>query len=115
MKILQETTEWTDNTPNHIYFVNDSKDKIYAYQKASGGEVLRLTVPMKFSTSRRKFKEIPNTFGYAVEDKPQGRAWKVSGSRGDEYTVSEMDGNWACTCAGFRFRGGCKHIEQFNQ
>ena len=37
MKVLQEITDW--NIPNHIYFTNDSKDKIYAYVKASGKEV----------------------------------------------------------------------------
>jgi hypothetical protein len=112
VKILQEITDW--DTPNHIYFANDSKDKIYAYVKASGGAVQRFRVPMKFKTSGRKFQEVPNTFGYSVDDKPEGRTWTVSGSRGDSYTVSELDGNFSCTCAGFKFRGGCKHADEIS-
>ena len=110
MKILKEITEW--DTPNHTYFTNDSKDKIYAYVRASGGEVQRFRVPMKFKTSGRKFKEVPNTFGYSVDDQPAGRTWTVAGSRGDRYTVSENNREWACTCAGFKFRGACKHISE---
>lgn len=109
MKILQEITDW--DTPNHIYFANDSKDKIYAYIKASGGAVERFKVPMKFKTSGRKFKEIPNTFGYSVDDKPEGRTWTVAGSRGDSYTVSENNGEWMCTCPASKWqKGECKHI-----
>ena len=110
MKILKEITDWA--VPNHVYFVNDSKDKMFAYIKASGTEVERFKIPMPFKTSGRKFKEIPNTFGYTVDDRPQGRTWTVSGSRGDSYTVSELNGEWSCTCAGFRFRGGCKHVSE---
>ena len=110
MKILQETTDW--NTPNHTYFTNDSKDKIYAYVKASGGEVQRFRVPMKFKTSGRKFREVPNTWDYSVDDKPEGLIWTVSGCRVDSYTVSENNGEWACTCAGWKFRGACKHVSE---
>ena len=112
MKVLQEITDW--DTPNHIYFANDSKDKIYAYIRASGGEVQRFRVPMKFKTTGRKFKEIKNTFGYTVDDRPLGRTWTVSGSRGDSYTVSELNGEWSCTCAGFKFRGACKHVTELD-
>jgi hypothetical protein len=110
MKILQEITDW--DVPNHTYFANDSKDKIYAYVKASGGEVERFRVPMKFKTSGRKFREVPNTFGYSVDDKPAGRTWTVAGSRGDSYTVSENNSEWNCTCAGWKFRGACKHVTE---
>ena len=110
MKVLQEITDW--NTPNHVYFTNDSKDKIYAYIKASSKQVERFKVPMKFKTSGRKFREISNTFGYTVDDQPPGRTWTVAGSRGDSYTVSENAGEWACTCAGFKFRLECKHVKE---
>jgi hypothetical protein len=67
---------------------------------------------MKFKTTGRKFQEVPNTFGYSVDDKPAGRTWTVAGSRGDSYTVSENNGEWLCTCAGFKFRSACKHVTE---
>ena len=56
MKILQEVTDW--DVPNHIYFTNDSKDKIYAYIKASGTAVERFKVPMKFNQAKCYFFSI---------------------------------------------------------
>jgi len=110
VKILQEITDW--DTPNHTYFTNDSKDKIYAYVKASGGEVQRFKIPMKFKTSGRKFQEVPNVWNYSVDDRPVGRTWIVAGSCSDSYTVSENNGEWACSCAGWKFRGACKHVSE---
>lgn len=116
MKILQEITDW--DTPNHIYFANDSKDKIYAYIKASGGAVERFRVPMKFKTSGRKFQEVSNTFGYSVEEKPEvpevtGKQYQVPGSKGAIYTVTDDQGSWTCTCPASRWqKGECKHIVQ---
>ena len=115
MKALLEITQWTSKTPNHTYLVNDSKEKLYAYIKVGTKDVVELAKPIKFSTRGRKFKEIENTFGYSVDDKPEGRTWKVAGSRGDSYTVSEHQGNWMCTCAGFKFRGQCKHVDELSQ
>jgi len=114
MKILQEITDW--DVPNHIYFANDSKDKIYAYIKASGGAVERFKVPMKFKTSGRKFREVPNTFGYSVDDRPEvpeviGKQYQVPGSKGAIYTVTDDSGSWTCTCPASRWqKGDCKHI-----
>lgn len=114
MKVLQEITDW--DTPNHVYFTNDSKDKIYAYIKASGGAVEKFRVPMKFKTSGRKFKEVPNTFGYSVDDKPEvleitGKQYQVPGSKGAIYTVTDDAGSWSCTCPASRWqKGPCKHI-----
>lgn len=110
MKVLKEITDWT--TPNHTYFVNDSKDKMYGYIKSSGKQVERFRVPIKFSVSHRKFKEVENVWNFSVDDKPAGRNWTVAGSRGDSYTVSENQGEWSCTCAGFKFRGACKHVAE---
>ena len=37
--------------------------------------------------------------------------WHVEGSTGNQYTVSlAARGAWSCTCPGFRFRGGCRHV-----
>jgi hypothetical protein len=117
MKILKEVTNWDldYNIGGHTYFVNDSKDKMYAYIKSSGTEVERFRIPIKFSVSRRKFKEVPNTFDYSVDDKPLGRTWTVTGSRGDSYTVSENNGEWTCTCPASKWqKGDCKHIKSLN-
>ena len=37
------------------------------------------------------------------------KTWTVSGSKGNEYTVSRWSGGWSCTCPGFQFRKSCKH------
>ena len=42
---------------------------------------------------------------------PEGRVWEVIGSKGDVYKVTEVRGEYSCTCSGFRFRGDCKHIK----
>jgi hypothetical protein len=58
MKILQETTKWDSAVPNHIYYVSDSKDKLFAYIKASSNEPTVLGKPIKFDTRYRTFKEL---------------------------------------------------------
>jgi hypothetical protein len=67
---------------------------------------------IQISTSRRKFREVPNTFGY---QEPVAVAtldrWEVTGSRGDIYVVERVDGDLTCTCSGFRFRSKCRHTE----
>lgn len=38
---------------------------------------------------------------------------KVQGSRGGVYTVKVYaDGRKECTCAGFKYRGNCKHLKE---
>lgn len=113
MKVLQEITEWSTRTPNHTYIVNDSKDKLYAYIKVGTKDLVELATPMKFYTSKRKFKEIPNYTGYIPQEdiKPVSTEWRVTGSKGDVYTVREEQGHYSCTCSGFTYRGRCKHIE----
>jgi hypothetical protein len=117
MKAFLETTEWELDhpVPNHIYLLNDSKDKMYAYIKAGTDNVFEFKKPIKFSVSRRKFKEVPNTWGYTKpKDEPVGRNWIVPGSKGDKYSVTENEGQWACTCSGFTFRGRCRHIAELS-
>lgn len=113
MKVLQEITEWAVPTPNHTYFTNDSKDKIYGYIKVGTRDVIEFSKPMKFYANKRKFKEIPNYTGYLPQEeiKPVSTEWRVTGSKGDVYTVREEKGEYSCTCTGFTYRGRCKHIE----
>jgi hypothetical protein len=111
MKVFQEITKWEVPTPNHIYFCDDSKSKMYAYIRVGTNDVFTFKKPIRFDVRGRKFVEVPNSWGLAVEDHPQGQTWKVQGSRGDVHTVSELNGNLTCSCAGFKFRGQCKHLE----
>jgi len=111
MKVLFETTDW--EWPNHVYFVNDAKDKCYAYSKRGTGVVEEFKVPYRFGTSKRKFKEVTNTWGYVEPElvKPTGKSWIVAGSKGNSYTVTEEAGELSCTCTGFKYYGKCKHVE----
>jgi hypothetical protein len=113
MKVIQEITQWDVEytVPNHVYFVNDSRDKMFAYVALGSAQVQKFKTPIKFSASRRKFREVENAWLYQAPEvaKLQGRVWKVAGSKGAEYTVTELAGVRSCTCTGFRFRGACKH------
>jgi hypothetical protein len=117
MKVIEETTEWDSEytVPNHVYFVNDSRDKMFAYVASGSVQVQEFERPIKFSVSRRKFKEVENRWGYAVPEavKPEGQTWTVSGSKGAEYVVTNQAGSWTCTCPAAKWqRGECKHIKQ---
>lgn len=98
MKILQEITEWEDNTPNHIYHVNDA-GKLVAYQRAGTKDIKTFTAPLQFDKRGRKFITLEE-----IKEEAKGKA--VQGSNGKTYYV--LDGK--CTCPGFKFRGSCKHI-----
>ena len=119
MKVIEEITEWDTeySVPNHVYFVNDSQDKMFAYAASGSIRVQEFKQPIKFSTSRRKFKEVENRWGYVVPDavKPAGQTWTVSGSKGATYTVTNDAGSWTCTCPAAKWQAGeCKHIKSLN-
>ena len=112
MIALEETTNWSPyNTPNHTYFTNDSKDKMFAYVKAGTNEVFEFSVPLPINTRGRKFKTITNTWGFFAKDELSltSKSWKIPGSKGNEYTLSEEAGVLTCSCSGFKFRSKCKH------
>jgi hypothetical protein len=70
---------------------------------------------MPFSASRRKFKEISNTWNFipkVVEVVPDGFVKIVLGSKGERYTITEVSGIRQCSCPGFKFRSKCRHAEQ---
>ena len=115
MKILQETTDW--DFPNHTYFVAEGKDKMFAYVKASGEKIQEFAKPIPFSTSHRKFKEIDNTWNFKprenVVEAKAGIEYRVPGSAGNIYTVTDDVGVWTCTCPASRWqKNECKHITQ---
>jgi hypothetical protein len=112
MKTLLETTEWADGANiNHVYFMDDSRSKMFAYVKFGQGEPVRFKNPIRIDIRGRKFKDVPNTWKFDIKEELEGRVWIVKGSRGDEYKVIEVNGNLSCTCSGFRFRGDCKHVK----
>ena len=116
MKWFAETTDYKDSVPNGIYLLDDSKSKMYAF-KAKGTEAIKVFKnPIRIDVRGRKFKINPVQFKTKLkEEEPEGRFWVVKGSKGDEYKVSELNGNYSCTCSGFKFRGACKHVESIRQ
>lgn len=115
MKAFQEITEWDTDfaMPNHVYFLSDSKDKMYAYVNKAG-VVETVRTPYKFSASGRRFKEVPNTWNFRLEEEPEvvaGKQYRVPGSKGAIYTVTNDSGSWTCTCPASKWqRGDCKHV-----
>ena len=114
MKVFEEITAWDEKTPNHIYFMDDSKSKAYAYLPMGKTELFEFKSPLKLDVRGRKFREVPNTWGFFPRNdlKTVSKCWTVTGSKGDEYTVTEEDGVLTCSCSGFKFRGKCRHAEQ---
>ena len=118
MKAFQELTVWDTefSMPNHVYFLNDSKEKMYGYVQASTGIVQTMSAPYKFKASGRKFKEVPNRWNFKIEEEvvepTSGKEYKVPGSKGAIYTVTDDNGSWSCTCPASKWqKGDCKHIK----
>ena len=118
MKAFKEITEWNSDfaVPNHIYFLNDSKDKMYGYVRKSDGVVEIMKTPYRFHVRGRRFKEVDNVWNVTVDEtkKSQGQTWSVQGSKGDTYTVTLDSKMWNCTCSGFKFRARCRHVEEIS-
>ena len=118
MKAFKEITEWDSDfaVPNHVYFLNDSKDKMYGYVQSGTGLVQTMRTPYRFHTRGRKFKEVKNTWNFSIDETPEpvrGQEFKVLGSTGKIYTVTDEGGAWSCTCPASKWqKGDCKHIVQ---
>lgn len=113
MKFFEETTTWSDNIPNHVYLLDDSKSKMFAYVRQGTYQVFEFRKPIQFDSRRRTFRQVANRWNYVYNTptatNPQ---WTVTGSRGDQYTVERTESGYTCTCSGFKFRGACKHIKE---
>jgi uncharacterized Zn finger protein len=105
MIVAQETTNWKDSTPNHIYFLNDSKTKMYAYIQEGSDEHKVFKNPIDFFAKGRTFEVLRK-----VDEQRPGIA--VKGSKGDVYYVTNENNEYKCTCVGFKYHGTCKHIDQ---
>ena len=114
MKFLQETTDWSDSTPNHTYLVVDSREKMIGYIKRDGKKLEMFSQPLPFDTRRRRFKEVANTWGYVEPELVNTEnSWQIKSSSGNTYTIERMDGRLTCSCTGFRFKRKCRHVENF--
>ena len=112
MKWFAETTDYKDSVPNGIYLLDDSKSKMYAFRPRGTGEIKIFANPIRIDVRGRKF--VINSVQFKTqlkEEEPEGRVIEVTGSKGDVYKVTELNGNYSCTCSGFKFRGDCKHIK----
>lgn len=100
--------------PNHVYFLNDGRDKMYGYVRASDGVVQTMRTPYRFHVRGRKFREVENVWNFGVDDAPEpsrGREYRVTGSGKNIYTVTDEGGAWSCTCPAAKWqKGDCKHI-----
>lgn len=111
MKWFAETTDYRDRVANGIYLLNDSKSKMYAFRPAAG-EIKVFKNPIRIDVRGRKFVLNSVQFKTNVrEEEPEGRVTEVRGSKGDVYKVVELNGNYSCTCSGFKFRGDCRHVK----
>jgi len=123
LKIYQEVTEWKGvkyRQPNHVYLM--SGDRAYAYSRWGESKPEYFRNPARLDRRGRKFIEVKkNSWGFNLklvpmqEEKPAGKTWEVTGSKGNSYTVSLSEGRWSCTCPGATFRGACRHIETKKQ
>ena len=116
MKWFAETTEWSDSaTPNGIYLLDDSKTKMYAFRPRGTGDIKVFKNAIKIETRGRKFVVNPVQFKTGIkEEELEGRTWTVAGSKGAEYTVTELNGQLSCTCPASKWsKGDCKHIAKF--
>jgi len=85
---------------------------MHGYVKAGGNVLEMMKSKYRFGTTKRRFREVANTFGYqepalvSTADR-----WEVKGSKGDTYVVERVGSTLTCTCSGFKFRSKCKHTE----
>jgi hypothetical protein len=112
MKFFRETTaDWASPTPNHVYLLNNTKDKMYGYIKAGTDEVTVVKKAYRFDARRRTFAEVKE-LGEIDLDTVKGETWEVAGSNGARYIVQKIDNMLKCNCPGYTFRGDCKHVKE---
>lgn len=113
MKFFEETTRWESPVLNHVYLLDDSKSKMFAYVRSGTEQVFQFSKPLPFDARRRSFREIKNRWNFRInEPKTSNPQWTVIGSKGDRYIVEKTDSGLTCTCSGFKFRGSCKHVKE---
>ena len=56
MLVVKETTDWGDTAPNHVYFLNNQKNTMYAYINAVTGLSQIFKNPIQISNKGRTFE-----------------------------------------------------------
>lgn len=108
MILFKETTDWgKHDVPNHTYILNDSKTSCVGYIKVGKRKPFIFSKPIIFFPKNRTFKKVGE-----YKEKSEFKTWKIPGSKGNVYTVSESENGLTCSCPGFVFRGNCKHIKE---
>ena len=107
MEAVIETTVWNDsNNANHTYLLDGTK--MVAYISVGSTTPFYFKKPITIDKRGRKFTPVkPNPFK-AVKEK--STIIKVSGSKGNIYSIDTEDKT--CTCPGYTYRGSCKHIKE---
>jgi hypothetical protein len=107
MEAVVETTVWNDsNLANHTYLLDGTK--MLAYIKVGSTTPFYFNKPITIDKRGRKFQSLKvNPF---KKIKEKSTTIKVSGSKGNIYSIDTVDKT--CTCPGYTFRGSCKHIKE---
>ena len=107
MEAVREITVWTDsNSANHTYLFDGMK--MVAYIKVGDTTPFYFKKPITIDKRGRKFTTVtPNPFKVIKE---KSSIVKVSGSKGNIYSIDTEEKT--CSCPGFQFRATCKHITE---
>lgn len=106
MEAVVETTVWSDSkNMNHTYLLDGMK--MIAYIKVGDNVPFYFKKPITIDKRGRKF--IPLKVNPFKTVKEKSTIIKVSGSKGNIYSIDTEDKT--CTCPGFTFRSTCKHLE----
>ena len=110
MDAYLETTVWSDgSTCNHTYLLDG--DSMIAYIPKGKTTAQYFTKPIRIDRRGRKFERLATSpFEVKVVPVVATTTITVQGSKGQTYTVDTEAKT--CTCAGFTFRGTCKHVKE---
>jgi hypothetical protein len=104
MEAVVETTQWSGNVqPNHKYLLDGAK--VLAYIKQGSTTPFYFKNPITIDKRGRKFVPLKSN-PFKVKEK--STVVKVSGSKGQVYSIDTE--NKTCSCPGYTFRGMCKHL-----
>ena len=104
MEAVRETTGGL--FPAHIYLLDGNN--LVSYIKSGETEPFYFKNPITIDKRGRKFQSLKvNPF---KKIKEKSTIIKVSGSKGNIYSIDTADKT--CTCPGYMYRGSCKHITE---